>query len=169
MVPQCLPVPPALTQSITWAGQLPALTGFAFSPGKKKNRMPTDDKTPQPCLSSLLIPAALSQVKLYYSISLSLSLSQHSNDVKYGIKQAKAQKQQWSSVSFHQFCLWQSQPRVHISTECIYCVSQTPSFLMVEESNILLLYSPTIYGVHDKPLHHFSRSKNSISLVSKMY
>lgn len=54
--------------------------------------MPADDKTPQPCLSSLLIPAALSQVELYYSISL--SLSQHSNYVKYGTKQAKAQKQQ---------------------------------------------------------------------------
>lgn len=149
---------------------LPSLGLLALPSGKKKkNRMPTDDKIAQPCLSTLLIPSALSQVELYYSISLSLSLSQHSYYVKYGIKQGKAQKQQWSSVSLHQLCRWQSQPRAHISTICIYCISETPFFLMVEESNILLLYSPTIYGVHDKPLHHFSRSKNSISLVSKMY
>lgn len=54
----------------------------------------SDDKIPQPCLSSLLIPAALSQVELHSSISLSLSLSQHWNYVKHGIKQAKAQEQQ---------------------------------------------------------------------------
>lgn len=130
--PQCLPVLPVLTQSITWAGQLAPHTGFAGTSTKeKKNQTPTDDKIPQPCLSSLLIPAALSQVELYYSISLSLSLSQHSNYVKYGIKQAKAQKQQWNSVSFHQFCCWQSQPSVPISAVCIDCVSETPSFLRV--------------------------------------
>lgn len=133
----------ACLSSLCWPKASPELDSLlltlgllALPPGKeKKNGMPTDDKIPQLCLSSLLIPAALSQVELHYSISLSLSLSQHSNYVKYGIKQAKVQKQQWSSVSFHQFCHWQSRPRVHISAVCIFCVScvsETPSFLVVE-------------------------------------
>lgn len=79
---------------LSWGSLLPRLGLLAFPPKKKNYPMPTDDKAPQPCLSSLLIPAALSQVELYYHMSLSLSLSQHSNYVKYSIKQAKAQKQQ---------------------------------------------------------------------------
>lgn len=95
-------------------GQLAPITRFASTSTKKGYPVPTDDKAPQPCLSSLLIPAALSQVELYYSMSL--SLSQHSNYVKYGIKQAKVQKQQWNSVSSYQiFRHWQSQPSVHIN------------------------------------------------------
>lgn len=126
---------------LSWGSLLPPL-GLLALPPKINYPMPTDDKAPQPCLSSLLIPAALSQVELYYSMSLSLSLSQHSNYVKCGIKQAKAQKQQQNSVPSYQFfCHWQSQPSVRISqaTQCsshfsavrIYCVSEIPSFLMV--------------------------------------
>lgn len=86
-----LPGLSAPAQSTTRAGAACSHHWVCYSTSTKKNDpVPTDDKAPQPSLSGLLIPAASSQVELYYSMSLSLSLSQHSNYVERGIKQAKA-------------------------------------------------------------------------------
>lgn len=88
---QSLPGLSAPAQSTTRAGAACSHHWVCYSTSTKKNDpVPTDDKAPQLSLSGLLIPAASSQVELYYSMSLSLSLSQHSNYVERGIKQAKA-------------------------------------------------------------------------------